>query len=193
MMDNFDWRSIIGWFSEEDVKFILNIIQQIHNMTIVEIGCFYGRSTASWIKKALNNNNQVYVIDNFYGPIDENAPASKVQRSQGDQVMKQFIENMKKLGIDRSSYMLWKNNSMDALIYAPNNACGMIFIDADHSYESVKKDIENWWIKIKKGFWLAGHDFQNPEVRKAIEEFAILKSVEIRTGGNCWAIIKNLD
>lgn len=30
-----------------------------------------------------------------------------------------------------------------------------VFIDANHSYKSVKEDIEAWWPKVKKGalFW----------------------------------------
>lgn len=34
----------------------------------------------------------------------------------------------------------------------------MVFIDADHSYEGVKRDYEAWFDKIKKGGYFAFHD-----------------------------------
>jgi len=49
-----------------------------------------------------------------------------------------------------------------------------VFIDADHSYEAVKADINAWYPKVKVGGYLCGHDFilGNPEdtVNKAVTE-----------------------
>lgn len=39
-----------------------------------------------------------------------------------------------------------------------NNTVDMVFIDADHSYEGVKKDFEAWFAKIKVGGYYAFHD-----------------------------------
>lgn len=49
-----------------------------------------------------------------------------------------------------------------------------IYIDADHSYEAVKADIEAWWPLVSQKGMLAGHDFddQHPGVKKAVIEFA---------------------
>ncbi len=38
------------------------------------------------------------------------------------------------------------------------NSVDMVFIDADHSYEGVKRDYEAWFDKIKKGGYFAFHD-----------------------------------
>ena len=35
-----------------------------------------------------------------------------------------------------------------------------VFIDAQHDYDSVKKDIEIWTPKLKPGGLLSGHDYQ---------------------------------
>jgi hypothetical protein len=51
---------------------------------------------------------------------------------------------------------------MDSVISAdlfPDEFFDFIFIDADHSYEAVVKDIQSWWPKIKKGGIFAGDDF----------------------------------
>jgi hypothetical protein len=50
-----------------------------------------------------------------------------------------------------------------------------VYLDGDHSYEAVKKDIRLWWPKVKQNGMLAGHDFDiigHPDVHKAVLEFA---------------------
>lgn len=34
-----------------------------------------------------------------------------------------------------------------------------IYIDADHTYEAVKSDLESWYPKLKKGGIMSGHDY----------------------------------
>ena len=62
----------------------------------------------------------------------------------------------------------------------------LVFIDADHSYETTKRDIELWAPKVKPGGILGGHDYNNPDypqwgVARAVTEFAVshVKEVEL--------------
>lgn len=61
-----------------------------------------------------------------------------------------------------------------------------IFIDGDHSYESVKNDIKNWKNILKKDGILCGHDVQWTSVSKALVDSGIYFSSEVnfwtRTG-----------
>jgi len=46
-----------------------------------------------------------------------------------------------------------------------------VFIDANHSYESVKQDIATWKPVIRQGGWIGGHDYQVYHgVKKAVDE-----------------------
>ena len=191
-MDKFNWRSISGWFSEADSQFVLNMLKTIKDGICVEIGCFKGRSTAVMMPAAIKNNNEYYVIDNFYGGKDETTPASKIQRCSGEQIKKEFIENMKMIGMRRSDYRLWRCNSIDASVYFPDQSLDLVFLDGDHAYESVKLDIETWWKKIKKNGIIAGHDINNEDVSRAVKEFLIKNNITIFSGGNCWGFNKNV-
>jgi predicted O-methyltransferase YrrM len=46
-----------------------------------------------------------------------------------------------------------------------------IFIDGDHSYEGVKKDLNNYYSKVKKDGVFSGHDINLSSVQQAIKEF----------------------
>lgn len=54
-----------------------------------------------------------------------------------------------------------------------NASLDFVFIDADHSYEGCKADIEAWTRKVKRGGWLCGHDYGHPDfpgVKIAVDE-----------------------
>ncbi len=68
---------------------------------------------------------------------------------------------------------LYKDGSLD-----------FVFINGDHSYDIVKKDIELWVPKVKEGGTLAGHDYFNaPDVKKAVHE---LLGNNVKTYSSCW-------
>ena len=52
----------------------------------------------------------------------------------------------------------------------PDNSLDFVFIDADHSYECVKRDILAWTPKLKQGRLMCGHDYDFDGVNKAITE-----------------------
>ncbi len=58
-----------------------------------------------------------------------------------------------------------------------DNFADIIFIDADHSYASVKKDILKYTPKLKKGGLLTGHDIDYPGVNKAVNE--VIKDFDV--------------
>jgi hypothetical protein len=49
----------------------------------------------------------------------------------------------------------------------------LVYIDACHSYECVRNDLNAWFGKVKKGGIIAGHDYKNNDygVRQAADEF----------------------
>jgi len=58
-----------------------------------------------------------------------------------------------------------------------------VFIDADHSYQGCKNDIQAWKPKLKEGGLLCGHDFGHKGVARAVKE---LVPDFKRGGGSIW-------
>jgi len=46
-----------------------------------------------------------------------------------------------------------------------------IFIDGDHSYEAVARDLKNYYSKVKPGGIISGHDYHLLDVQRAVSEF----------------------
>ncbi len=47
-----------------------------------------------------------------------------------------------------------------------------VFIDAGHTYDEVCVDLAAWWPLVKVGGILGGHDFDKPDVSRAVIKFA---------------------
>jgi predicted O-methyltransferase YrrM len=60
--------------------------------------------------------------------------------------------------------------SFDVADSIPDGSVDLVFIDADHSYEAVKKDIVKFRPKLRTGGILCGHDIDYPGVNRAVKE-----------------------
>lgn len=69
-----------------------------------------------------------------------------------------------------------------------DHSLDFVFIDGDHSYESVRDDISAWLPKVKSGGLLAGHDYNLAPVRKAVvERLGELPGIPTRGNWGVWS------
>jgi len=61
---------------------------------------------------------------------------------------------------------------------------GLLFIDADHEYEPVKQDFEQWYPHILKGGMIIFHDFDKPGVCQVVQQVWESGLVKNRCGVN---------
>jgi hypothetical protein len=64
-------------------------------------------------------------------------------------------------------------DSSEAARHVQDGSLDFCFIDADHSYEGVARDIDAWAPKVRKGGILSGHDYGHPRfpgVARAVDE-----------------------
>lgn len=66
-----------------------------------------------------------------------------------------------------------RGDSAEMADEVPDGFLHLVYIDADHSYEGVFRDLRAWTPKVKRGGVVALHDFLNPAygVQKAVEDF----------------------
>lgn len=124
---------------------------------------------------------------------DDSYIKSQSDDSKEDQAFFDRCYNIAMIRIDnwkeRANVMRMK--SIEAAKCIDDNSLDYVFIDADHSYEGVKRDIKTWLPKVKIGGWIGGHDY-DPRfagVMKAVDEAFL--GIEIEFGGDMtWFIRK---
>lgn len=145
------WLAIPGATTMEELDWL-------HRMAhgkkfIYEIGSYLGRSTIAMLETGAH----VYAVDDFYGSRDEGL--SEEQRAA---IYNQFLANTKDY---RNLHVL----KCDHAGFVPVKECDMVFIDGDHSYENVKRDILKF--NDHKDILICGHDFEWwPGVTEAVQE-----------------------
>ena len=93
---------------------------------------------------------------------------------------------------------LIKGFSMDVAKTVPDESLDFVYIDADHTYESVKEDINAWAKKVRKGGIVSGHDYyefkltKSCEVIRAVDEYVQEHGLELQLTEWCNEV-KNRD
>lgn len=94
-----------------------------------------------------------------------------------------FMKMIKDIAEHNLSYFPGRTNftykdSLDAVKDIPDETFDYVYIDGDHTTEAVRKDMEAWWPKVKKGGVFGGHDVTMPEVNTAFEEFVKIHNID---------------
>lgn len=66
--------------------------------------------------------------------------------------------------------ILLKGVSWEMADKVDDDSLDFVFIDADHVYNKIMKDLKAWGPKVKTNGILCGHDLQLPDVQKALKE-----------------------
>lgn len=160
-----------GWFFEEDIKAYRFLVEKVpDNGTIIELGTWKGRSLCSIADIIKRKNLKVYAVDTFEGTSNE---GDAHQETKEIDLQQTFKDNVKKFGLNPTIFAMTTNEASKQI---PNTTkFDLIFIDADHSFEAVTQDIENWVPKCK-GI-IAGHDFERDGISRAVNSaFSDVKS-----------------
>lgn len=135
---------------------LCNFIENTNQKSIIEIGSYTGESTiifASYFSKVL-------AVDPWMNGYDSNDPASSSNMSMVEE----------KFNHRTAAYDNIIKNKMLSHEFAniiPNNSIEVVYIDGDHTYDGVTKDINTWLPKIVKGGYICGHDYYS-SVKKAV-------------------------
>jgi predicted O-methyltransferase YrrM len=134
----------------------------------IELGTWKGLSIAQLATRIYqimrNDEIEIYTVDDF----------SQTKTSTNrymDLLYEIVMYNFTRLKLENDIKLL-KMTSHEASKLFDNDYFDFVFIDADHAYEHVREDIDDWMPKIKKGGILAGHDYSpsQPGIRKAVDE-----------------------
>ena len=158
------------------------MLPQSGHLRIAEIGVYCGRGTAMWIVELLNSpvTFDYFAIDNFKGSADY----------ESENLYEKTIQNLTPI-LDKVNVL--KMDSIEAVKRFPDGYFDVVYIDGAHDYESVKKDVNHWFPKVREDGYIAGDDYVKgwPGVVRAVDEFLKRHSLTlIREGKQQWAAQK---
>jgi hypothetical protein len=156
---------------------------------MVELGCWKGKSVAYLVVEIINSCKDIKVdaIDTWKGSDEHQADHWVLT----DTLYQLFLSNIGSVDPKWQIVKPVRSRSVKAAGAYADESLDVVFIDACHLYECVKEDIAAWLPKVKKGGYLAGHDYPwSPEhaVKRAVDES--VSPVEETEG--CWVYRKPL-
>jgi len=86
-----------------------------------------------------------------------------------------------------------KKLSNEAVKQFEDNSLDFVYIDANHTYQCVIEDTTIWTPKVRSGGIVSGHDYQLPDVKKAVDEYAVQHNYKLNIteeGNPSWWFVK---
>jgi len=139
-----DWRGIVG----------------------VEIGVYEGINAGYYLQEL--DVKRVFLIDPFIAY--EGYDPKKIGLKKG------LADAEKTACVTLRRYenkIRWiKMKSAEAAGLFLDESLDFVYIDGNHSYDSVREDVSLYYPKLKEGGLFSGHDYDYPDIKKAVDEFA---------------------
>lgn len=146
----------------------------------VEIGVWKGENALSLLKTL--NIKKLYLIDCWcdyaeYKTLHGTKYKKESKSIHGDYGYKETLKRVKSY---KDKIKIIRMKSEEALIHIKEEL-DFVYIDGNHSYKYVKKDLDLYWKKIKLGGVMTGDDFHIKDVAKAVFEFTEKRGIDFQT------------
>lgn len=174
---------LAGWLHPDQAAMLCHVAHLCPAGPIVEIGSFKGKSTV-FLARGMKETNSLTAIDPHLSTCAGNrrdrqrAAAAAAMTSNGNETS---WEHFNRVLVD------WKLTDRVAVVrdYSYNHrpkwsgTIAFLWIDGDHTYNAVKRDIEDWADLVMPGGFLAFHDTHprylgDGSVRRAIHDAGVL-------------------
>lgn len=161
-----------GLISLETGHALANLAAEVpEDQVIVELGSYMGKSTC-WLAEGSRRGRGAGVIAvdawNLMGNVDGKHRYASLETKQV------FDEQLKTMDFWETIYAIQDFTAAVGRAY-PRMDVGLLFVDADHSYEAVKADFEAWEPHLVERAVVAFDDYgtrKNPGVERFVRELA---------------------
>jgi hypothetical protein len=173
----FTFPNLYSWF-----------VQQLPNGSkMVEVGCWKGKSIAYLGVEIINSGKDIKVdaVDTWAEMESESYHKTDVY-VKTNTLYQLFCSNISPVSKVVTPVRL---SSLEAANQYADGSLDVVFIDACHEYDCVKKDIAAWLPKVKPNGYFAGHDYpwsSEDAVKRAVDES--LSPISVTEG--CWVYHK---
>lgn len=171
------------------INYLLEVIKDIHNGKIVEIGVFGGWVSLHLAEVALKNNSEVYAVDVWEKlEIGNGNEFPEHQLLAARYYMEQMRLNFENIldELEYSNTTVICESSLTAFSQFEDKSIDLIFIDGEHDKDHLYKELILWYPKLKEGGFLYGDDYNWDGLSDSIHRFAQENNLECHTDGRIW-------
>jgi len=144
-------------------------------LSAVEVGVAEGRFSLELLQAGIQ---ELYLVDRW--------ACEQTQRGDGGFPQQwhdtNYSDARDRLSKYRMSTSFLKGDSVEMSKQVDNKDISMVYLDGDHSYTGVMRDLNAWYQKVVPGGIVAFHDYLNVTdygVKQAAEEFCIANGYTI--------------
>lgn len=166
-----------GW-SQGYYGILADLINEQDLKVGCEVGIGYGLHAENLLKTT--NLEKLYLVDLMEFYENDLFPIDIVNNGGFELLKKEIFLNLEKY---KDKYEFFKCSSISITNeQISDESLDFVFIDANHSYEFVRDDLEFWYKKVKKGGYITGDDYDNTNfgVKKAVDEFSLKTNLELK-------------
>lgn len=182
------YKNINGWFDFN--RFYDSVIDRLPNDFIfVEVGVWKGKSISYFVVESINKNKrgQIYAVDHWLGS-EEHQKDSWAHDPAVDYENGLYNEYCHNISPIREHITDIRDTSFNASNHFADGSLDAIFIDASHDYDNVFQDLLCWKSKLKKEGIIAGHDYDWPTVKMAVNNFANQNNLFVANYYTVWEL-----
>ena len=182
------YKNIDGWFDFS--RFYDSVIDRLPNgFVFVEVGVWKGKSLSYFVIESINKNKSgsIYAVDHWLGS-EEHQKNSWAHDPVLDYENGLYNEYCRNISSIRNYITDIKDSSINASNRFSDSSLDAIFIDASHDYDNVSQDLLHWKNKLKKTGILAGHDYDWPTVKMAVNNFANQNDLFVASYQSVWEL-----
>lgn len=171
---------------EDRADSILQRLEGMENPVGVEVGVFTGEMSRRLLRR---QDLTLHMVDSWI----QHSPESEYGKTdyhgkldEGDQE-RCFQNTVAVTNFAGERAKIIRKDSLAAADEFDDESLDFVFLDADHTYDAIKKDIEAWSKKVKKNCIFGGHDYDHPlhptwGVKRAVDEFCNDNGYQLELG-----------
>ena len=160
-----------SWIAGQDLPNLLKKLGQ--KIEGIEIGVCRGENI-TYCLESCSNIEKIIAIDPYLPFVDWNG------FEFSEDIMNKFFEITNKNFLNHPNKVLLLREKSEIIFNTIDNLeYDYIFIDGEHTYDALKRDLKNYYSKVKNGGLISGHDYNLPGISTAISDFKNENNIEV--------------
>jgi len=155
-----------GWFHHGEQILDLLALHRPHRC--VELGTWRGASALAMAHTLARWGGVLTCVDTWMGDVN-----GGIALDGTPSMLAECAGNLVRGGVNAAVRLVPAMTTAAAYAWT-DGPIDFLYVDADHSYESTRADLESWWPHVRVGGLVAGDDYENPMypgVKAAWDEF----------------------